>query len=75
MDDRNTLSDVDRLSATNYNPAYHEGNDENKQFGDDPVKPIFIQESDMFDTTKLNRDQFLTHVELYSLIGHVIKTT
>ena len=44
MDDRDISSDVDTLNATNYNPAYHDGNDENKQIGDDSVKPIFIQE-------------------------------
>jgi hypothetical protein len=69
MNDRSKLSYVDALGATNYNPAYHEGNDENKQFGDDSVNPIFIQESDLFGTTKPNRDQFLTHVELYKQIG------
>lgn len=71
MDDRpvTRLSYVDALGATNYNSASHEGNDENKQFGDDSVKPIFIQESDLFGTTKPNRDQFLTHVELYKQIG------
>jgi len=69
MDDRSKLSYVDALGATNYNPAYHEGNDENKQFGNDSVKPIFIQESDIFGTTKPNRDQFLTRVELYKQIG------
>ena len=69
MDDRSKLSYVDTLGVTNYNPAYHEGNAENKQFGDDSVKLIFIQESDIFGTTKPNRDQFLTHVELYKQIG------
>ena len=49
--------------------AYHEGNDGNKQFGNDSVNPIFIQELDIFGTTKPNREKMLTHVELYKEIG------
>jgi len=40
-----------------------------KKNGDDSVRPIFIQESYLFGTTKPNKDQCLTHVELYKQIG------
>lgn len=32
------------------------------------VKPVFIQETDLFGYTRPNKDQFLTHIELYKII-------
>ena len=51
-----------------------EGNNFSSQFGDDSVKPIFIEESDIFGTNKPSIDQFLTHVELYKQIGLQVNT-
>ena len=56
----------------NYAEAVSPGDQSSNDQSVSEVKPIFILEQDLFCTSKSSQDQYLTHLELYRAVGHLV---